>query len=93
MKDAPSIDMLASVFLKSVVPLLQEYFYEDYQKIQLVLGDNAKTDDNLKFIKDVKVVVKNVFKGNVDEMIDFPEKKYVINKNAFYNIQSYIQIM
>lgn len=93
LKDAPSIDMLASVFLKSVVPLLQEYFYEDYQKIQLVLGDNAKTDDNLKFIKDVKVVVKNVFKGNVDEMIDFPEKKYVINKNAFYNIQSYIQIM
>ena len=34
LKDAPSIDMLASIFLKSVVPLLQEViFIEELQKI------------------------------------------------------------
>ena len=40
-----SIEKLASIFSKSVIPLLQEYFYEDYQKIQLVLGDNGKSDE------------------------------------------------
>ena len=88
-----SIEKLASIFSKSVIPLLQEYFYEDYQKIQLVLGDNAKVDDDLKFIKDVRVIARDVFKGNVDEVIDLPEKKYVINEEALMNIQSYIQIM
>lgn len=91
--DDPSVEKLASIFEKSVIPLLQEYFYEDYQKIQLVLGDNGKTDDSYKFIKDVPVVVKNVFKGNVEDVIDIPEKKYELNKAALKNIQSYKEIM
>ena len=81
------------MFEKSVIPLLQEYFYEDYQKIQLVLGDNAKSDDSLKFIIDEKVVAKNIFKGNVEEVIDLPEKKYAINSKAFENINSYKEIL
>ena len=32
--DSPTIETLQSIFEKSVIPLLQEYFYEDYQKIQ-----------------------------------------------------------
>ena len=88
-----SIDKLKSIFEKSVIPLLQEYFYEDYQKIQLVLGDNAKSDDSLKFILDEKVVAKNIFKGNVEDVIDLPEKKYSINSKAFENINSYKEIL
>ena len=93
LKDDPSVEKLASIFAKSVIPLLQEYFYEDYQKIQLVLGDNGKTDESHKFIKDVKVVAKNIFKGSVDDVIDLPEKKYEVNDDALMNIQSYIEIM
>ena len=93
LKDDASLVKLQSIFEKSVIPLLQEYFYEDYQKIQLVLGDNAKSDDRLKFILDEKVVAKNIFKGNVEDVIDLPEKRYSINKVAFGNINSYKEIL
>lgn len=92
LKDEPTLEALSAIFKKSVIPLLQEYFYEDYQKIQLVLGDNAKTDDSLKFIKDEKVNIRQVFKGSTDELIDI-EKRYTINDAAFNNIESYKQIL
>ncbi len=86
----PSLKHLASIFLNAILPLLQEYFYEDYSKIQLVLGDNSKTDNTYKFILDTEIKIKNVFKGNPD--IDLPEKKYDIQTDAFYKAESYIQI-
>ena len=90
---APTIETLKAIFEKSVIPLLQEYFYEDYQKIQLVLGDNGKKDPSIKFILDEEVKVKSIFKGNADDVVDLPEKKYIINHEAFSNIESYKQIM
>lgn len=85
-----SVQNLAHIFLNDIIPLLQEYFYEDYSKIQLVLGDNAKTDDINKFVLDTEVKLKNIFKGNPD--IDLPEKKYEIQTEAFYRADSYKQI-
>lgn len=84
--DEPSIETLASIFEKKVIPLLQEYFYEDYEKIQLVLGDNDKPDE-YKFILDKEVKIKDVFKGNPD--VDIPERGYSIQREAFLKIQSY----
>ena len=86
LREDPSIDTLAEIFEKKVIPLLQEYFYEDYEKIQLVLGDNGK-EDQYKFIRDEAVKIKNVFNGNPD--IDLPEKRYIIQKSALHKIQSY----
>ena len=88
----PSVDTLRSIFEKSVIPLLQEYFYEDYQKIQFVLGDNEK-EDEFKFIRDEELNVKNIFKGNVEEALDLPEKNYTINKDALGKLQSYKDII
>ena len=93
LKDNPTVEKLATIFSKSVISLLQEYFYEDYQKIQFVLGDNGKTNEAYKFIKHTDVVVKNIFKGSVDEVIDLPDKKYEINEEALNNIESYKEIM
>lgn len=89
LKNDPTIDRLASVFEKSVVPLLQEYFYEDYSKIQLVLGDNGKTGDNkqFQFIRDDKINITDVFNGSPE--VDIPECKYSIQKSAFRKIESY----
>lgn len=90
LKDDPTIEKLASIFERSVIPLLQEYFYEDYQKIQMVLGDNAKEDPNTKFIVNDDVKLSELFMGNVEDMVDEKEMTYRVNKHStFTNIMSY----
>lgn len=85
----PTLETLAGIFEKNVIPLLQEYFYEDYEKIQLVLGDNFK-DDEYKFVLDRPLKIRDIFNGNPD--IDLPEKGYVIQREAFFKLDSYKQI-
>ena len=93
LSNSPNIQTLAEIFRKSVIPLLQEYFYEDYQKIQFVLGDNGKTEQSHKFILDEKVNVRSLFKGEADEIMELPETKYTVNEVAFENIDSYKEII
>ncbi|MCR5662730.1 MAG: AAA family ATPase [bacterium] len=40
LKKEPTIEVLADIFRNKIIPLLQEYFYDDYAKIRLVLGGN-----------------------------------------------------
>ena len=84
-----TIDQLASIFKNKILPLLQEYFYEDYDKIRIVLGDNAKDEDE-QFISAVSIP-EDVFEANIDD-IDIPEKKYIINYDNFKNIMAYKNI-
>ncbi|MEZ0196566.1 McrB family protein [Pseudomonas qingdaonensis] len=43
--DGPDrFDALADTFRNRVLPLLEEYFFEEWRKIRLVLGDNQKPD-------------------------------------------------
>lgn len=84
LRSDPSIRRLAEIFEGKIIPLLQEYFYDDYEKIQLVLGDNQKPDDSTRFIIKKNDAVK-LF-GNVD--IDFPEYYEIINA-AFTRIDAY----
>ncbi len=89
LKEKPSITMLAEIFRNKVLPLLQEYFFEDYSKIQLVLGDNSKSNDKYKFVCD-RSIESSIFKGNPD--LDVQEISYEIQEEAFSLIQSYKEI-
>ena len=81
-------DDLKLVFKNKVIPLLQEYFYDDYEKIRLVLGDNGK-DEIHQFIRK-NPPEKNLFKmGENDEYFDTTKNTYSINEDAFENIESY----
>ena len=84
LKDDSSAENLAVIFENKIIPLLQEYFYDDYEKIQLVLGDNQKSDDSARFIVKKSDAVK-LF-GNAD--IDYPEF-YEVNREAFKRIEAY----
>ena len=88
-----TLEKLGYIFETAIFPLLQEYFYEDYEKIQLVLGDNAKSCPELKFIRDDTVCAGNIFKGNASGIIDLSGKIYTINKSAFLDIDSYKEIL
>lgn len=46
-------DALKSIFKNKIIPLLEEYFFEDWQKIRLVLGDNQKRDGQHQFIQEI----------------------------------------
>ena len=84
LKSDSSVEKLSEIFENRIIPLLQEYFYDDYERIQLVLGDNQKGNDSTRFVIKKSDAVK-LF-GNVD--IDYPEF-YEVNKEAFKKIEAY----
>jgi 5-methylcytosine-specific restriction enzyme B len=79
-----TFEQLCEVFLRQIIPLLQEYFYDDWSKIQLVLGDNMAwgKDFDEKLIQ-VKTAYTSKLERNLfGEDIDQPEPiiTYQINQ-------------
>ncbi|WP_192021350.1 McrB family protein [Shewanella sp. WPAGA9] len=48
----PTIKRLARIFELEILPLLEEYFFEDWERVGQVLGDHIKSDPELKFINE-----------------------------------------
>lgn len=87
LKDNPNLQTLSNIFKNNIIPLLQEYFYEDYEKIRLVLGDTKKTSPDSQFIIAKINDYIDLF-GDVDIDLD-DSYSYEINNAAFENIESY----
>lgn len=49
-----ALDELAKAFKTKIIPLLAEYFFEDWQKIRLVIGDNQKENKGFS-----QIVIRN----------------------------------
>ena len=74
------LEELKELFLNKIIPLLQEYFYDELEKIDLVLNKNG-------FIKEEKID-NNLFK---DYEIDEDKKIYKLDETAF-NLENFKKI-
>ncbi|BDY13884.1 AAA family ATPase [Hydrogenimonas cancrithermarum] len=95
-RDEKRFDELGQVFKNRIIPLLQEYFYDDWEKIRLMLGDNQK-DEDFRFIqvskeKNAKDLFGNIESEGFDGMINEEKKIYTLNEKAFKKSESYIGI-
>lgn len=89
-KESCSFENLKRIFRYTILPLLQEYFYDDYEKIRLVLGDNGKKKEEQMIL--VEEVEQSIFKGDVELEMD-EQINYKINEKAFDNIEAYRKII
>ena len=84
---------LKSIFKNKIIPLLEEYFFEDWEKIQLVLGDNQKPS-KYQFITEEKAFdAKSLFGGKyANELNVEPQKHFKLNESALGSIDAYVGI-
>lgn len=82
---SPSIQTLGEIFRDKIIPLLQEYFYDDYEKICLVLGDRKRPEQQ-QFFKIETADLQNLF-GVEPEFEVSPT--YRINPAAFFDAEVY----
>ena len=77
-KVAATVQELMQIFEKKIIPLLQEYFFDDWSKIKLVLGNNG-------MIKTEKLE-KSLFPSMDDQLIsNLESRNWEINQDLFKN--------
>jgi hypothetical protein len=90
--DEPTIENLAAIFKNKIIPLLQEYFFEDWEKIRMVFKDY---DEQKTFEFIVKEGIPyNLFPNFVTDNrnSNLNSKIYKLNLSALYKPEAYIGI-
>ncbi|PAT30841.1 hypothetical protein CLI92_14490 [Vandammella animalimorsus] len=88
---AQRFEALSNTFRNRILPLLEEYFFEDWHKIQLVLGDNQKPD-TAQFITERDAderALHNLFGDNHGLDSYSIQRRYQLQPSAFTNPASY----
>ncbi len=90
LRENPSVRNLAHIFQNKILPLLQEYFYDDYEKICLVLGIDPNHLGPHQLISARKIDWSGLFPGT----LDMEERTiYTIHPEAFYDLDAYRSIL
>ena len=86
-----SKETLNDVMRNKVIPLLQEYFYDDWEKIQMILGDhpNQKADIQNKFIIETKTEEYSLFGFDHDDVDD---ERFVYEVASDFTSNAYVKI-
>lgn len=79
LKNTETIDELSDCLKYKIIPLLQEYFYDDFEKIGLILGGIGESED------DNYIVYKEVI--NADGLFK-QDKVYELADKNFYRIKA-----
>jgi len=84
--DCKSFEELQDLFKNRIIPLLQEYFYDDWQKINLIFNDNG-------FIKTKSTKTKELFSNCKDfEEIEEDKDIFYFDKDAIGAKEEYVKI-
>lgn len=85
-------ELLGTIFEKRIIPLLQEYFFSDWERISWVLNDIDKPPV-AQFIQleNTGIPVGSLFSSRVVEEIS--DRRYRINNEAFSNPEAYRRIL
>jgi 5-methylcytosine-specific restriction enzyme B len=84
------IETLAGIFRNQILPLLQEYFFEDWERIVWVLNDHRKAN-GLRFIRQRGAPLAQLF--GVEQAGTLRDKRWEVNDEAFSNVASYAGIL
>jgi len=90
LKGTPPLEALARVFQLQVLPLLQEYFFEDWQKIAWVLNDHRKPDA-LRFLSQTNGGMTDLLGDSVE--LPGEGRLWTVNRDAFSNPAAYQAII
>ncbi len=86
LRDDPSLPALARLFRRQVLPLLQEYFFEDWQKIAWVFNDHRKPAA-LRFVHQATTGLEGLLGPEV--VLPRQSHLWAINQSAFDNPEAY----
>ena len=101
-----TMENLEKVFRNKIFPLLQEYFFDDYGKIYMILGDNGKPSKyqfvQKKYLTKNDSANENEYRnpfmedydrtGYAEDIYELPGVRYEINWEAFQYPVSYVCI-
>lgn len=93
LKDDPSRSKLAFIFQNQILPLLQEYFFEDWERINWVLNGQQTDKRDCRFLiqPDGNSQLAKLFGSELANQLQ--DRRWQINESAFTNIESYRQIL
>ena len=86
LSSGPDLEPLENVFRHEILPLLQEYFFEDWQRIHWVLNDQVKPD-GCRFVESREISAESLFGKEADGLS--VQKLWQLNDLAFANPESY----
>ena len=70
------IEGLIEVFRNRIIPLLQEYFFDDWRKIDMVLGEQSESGLNEKILDKKGLEINKLFTGKNSQELDNDKKLY-----------------
>lgn len=88
LKEDKSLARLSEIFLRQVLPQLQEYFFDDWARIRWVLNDHRKVGrDEYCFIRSRGVDASDLFGPDVQVS---PRPLWEVNAEAFKHVGTYL---
>jgi 5-methylcytosine-specific restriction protein B len=91
LKSEPSLDRLASIFRLQILPLLQEYFFEDWERVGQVLNDHRKKPEH-RFVLEIDVPMSELF-GDTVQAPGNSARRWEVNVPAFGRWESYAGVI